>query len=143
MGDMYLAKLSEKRLIFSFIFAVVNHFFLLDFARADNSLKNSELRCGWFDNPSPGNAELTDAAGVWLVAQQGEYKAKGAWPKFSAGQWVQTGAGSYGYGCLCILGKFDSETRRVSVIEKNISKPTKICRADKKISGFEPFNPLK
>jgi len=143
MRDIEFDKPSSKKLFASLIFGVFNTFSLLNFAHADSSLKNSELRCGWFDNPSPGNAELTDAAGVWLVAQQGEYRAEGAWPKFSAGQWVQTGTGSYGYGCLCISGKFDSETRRVVVIEKTVSKPTKQCRTDKKISGLEPFNPLK
>jgi hypothetical protein len=143
MSDVYFNKLSGKKLFFPFVFAVINNFCFFGFAHADNSLKISELRCGWFDNPSPGNAELTDAAGVWLIAQQGEYRAEGPWPKFSAGQWIQTGAGSYGYGCVCIFGKFDPETRRVSVIEKTVSKPAKICRTDKKISGFEPFNPLK
>jgi hypothetical protein len=143
VNDINLVKFSGKNLCFSLIFCVVNAFCLFGLAHADNSLKNSELRCGWFDNPSPGNAELTDAAGVWLIAQQGEYRAEGPWPKFSAGQWIQTGAGSYGYGCLCIFGKFDPETRRVAVIEKNVSKPTKLCRADKRISGLEPFNPLK
>ncbi|MFN3440053.1 MAG: DUF4087 domain-containing protein [Acidovorax sp.] len=143
MRDINFSKISSRRLFFSLIFGVSNFFILLSFTHADSSLKNSELRCGWFDNPSPGNAELTDTAGVWLVAQQGEYKAEGAWPKFSAGQWVQTGTGSYGYGCLCIFGKFDSETRRVLVIEKTVSKPTKLCRTDKKINEVEPFNPLK
>lgn len=143
MTDIYLAEISEKKLFLSFIFSVVNIFCFFGFAHADGSIKSSELRCGWFDNPSPGNAELTDAVGVWLIAQQGEYKAEGVWPKFSAGQWVQTGAGSYGYGCLCILGKFDPKTRRVALIEKAVSKPTNLCRTDKKISEFEPFNPLK
>lgn len=117
-------------------------FGLNDVGRAED-LQKSELRCGWFDNPSPSNADLTDASGVWLISQQGEYTANGAWPKFDPGQWVQTGVGSYGYGCACIHGRFDSATQKVLFIERSSSKPLKVCRSDKKISKFEPFNPLK
>ena len=30
-------------------------------------------RCGWWDNPSPGNVWLTDRQGQWTIAIQGLY----------------------------------------------------------------------
>ena len=34
-----------------------------------------ERRCGWFENPTPANATLTDRDGVWEIASQGGYQA--------------------------------------------------------------------
>ncbi len=30
-----------------------------------------ERRCGWFENPTPANATLTDRDGTWEIASQG------------------------------------------------------------------------
>ncbi len=62
----------------------------------------AERRCGWFENPTPANATLTDRNGMWEIATQGGYQAEGDWPDFSANRWVRTGNGNYGYGCACI-----------------------------------------
>jgi len=61
-----------------------------------------ETRCGWLDNPTPGNVTLTDKDGEWVIAVQGGYRAEGAddLPDFNR-EWVAIGAGSYGYGCAC------------------------------------------
>ncbi len=81
----------------------------------DTALSDSRrTRCGWFDNPSPGNATLTDRQGEWTVAQQGMSSAEGAWPTFKRAQWVRTGSGSAGYGCACL----NQTTRK---------RPTKRC----------------
>jgi hypothetical protein len=42
----------------------------------------AETRCGWFSNPTPNNASLTDRNGEWTIAIQGEFEAKGDWPEF-------------------------------------------------------------
>ena len=60
-----------------------------------------ENRCGWFENPTPGNAWLTDKDGEWLIGAQGGYQAEGDWAEFSDDQWVKTN-GYYGYGCTCM-----------------------------------------
>jgi hypothetical protein len=100
-------------------------------------------RCGWFDNPSPGNATLTDRDGEWTVAQQGEHEAKGRWPAFGAGQSVRIGNGSAAYGCSCITGTFDDENHDVMLIASSRSLPLSVCRRDRALQGKEPLNPLK
>ncbi|HET7863945.1 MAG TPA: DUF4087 domain-containing protein, partial [Burkholderiaceae bacterium] len=35
------------------------------------------LRCGWFDNPTPGNATLVDRDGEWTIGLQGGHQASG------------------------------------------------------------------
>lgn len=101
------------------------------------------LRCGWFDNPSPGNASLTDRDGEWTVGLQGGHQAKGPWPKFGAGQWVRTGHGSAGYGCACLKVQADAETQDVITILSARAQPLSACRQDRALKGKEPQNPLK
>ena len=98
-------------------------------------------RCGWFDNPSPGNADLID--GTWSVAQQGGHQAEGAWPSFAAKHWIRTGVGSYGYSCICLTGRFDAGSQTVVAIARSRPRPPSACRADKALRGLEPENPLK
>ena len=69
-----------------------------------------ETRCGWFDNPSPGNFFLTDADSDWVIALQGGPGVQGfdTLPESSfnfGGDWVSYN-GSYGFGCACIEGDF-------------------------------------
>lgn len=40
-------------------------------AAADDAADKTELRCGWFDNPSPANATLLDGDGEWIIGMQG------------------------------------------------------------------------
>ncbi|HRB21197.1 MAG TPA: DUF4087 domain-containing protein [Nitrosomonas sp.] len=49
-----------------------------------------EKICGWFDNPTPANAWLTDHHGEWTIAVQGGYQAEGDWPSFSDSQPIFT-----------------------------------------------------
>lgn len=91
----------------------------------------AETRCGWFDNPTPGNAWLTDAAGEWIIGTQGGHQAEGDWPEFKASQWVHTNGGSYGHGCACITGTFNAENHSVAIITKAKAKPLSACRKDK------------
>lgn len=100
-----------------------------------------KLRCGWFENPSPGNASLLDRDGEWVIAMQGEHAAKGKWPEFRKSDWISTGNGSYGYGCLCMHVTEDSEKQYILEILDAKPKPPAACRSDKKVK--EPENPLK
>ena len=61
------------------------------------SAKKPETRCGWFHNPTPGNAWLIDRDGEWIIGIQGDYQADGDWPSFSKARWVRTNV-NYGYG---------------------------------------------
>ncbi len=104
------------------------------------------LRCGWFDNPTPQNAYLTDRHGTWTLSEQGrpEHTAKGdPWPEFKRSQWVRTNAGSYGYGCACLSMIVDTDSGLAKEVFSAVAKPLSVCRKDKALKGLEPENPLK
>lgn len=101
------------------------------------------LRCGWFENPTPANAWLTDRDGQWIIATQGGHQAQGDWPDFKAADWVRTGAGSYGYGCACMRVEANAKTRQITRIVSAAQRPLAACRTDPAIKHKEPENPLK
>ena len=98
-------------------------------------------RCGWFENPSPGNASLTDRHGEWTIAVQGEPSAKGKWPKFQPSQWVRTGHGSAGYGCACLEVTENRKERNITTILSANVRPLSVCRRDKALK--EPAGALR
>lgn len=100
-------------------------------------------RCGWFDNPTPGNAWLYDRDGEWTIGIQGGHQARGAWPQFRKAEWVRTGHGSAGYGCVCMKLVADAESRNVVNIVSARARPLSACRNDAAIKDREPENPLK
>jgi hypothetical protein len=89
-----------------------------------------ETRCGWFENPSPGNAWLHDRDGEWTIAIQGTYEARGDWPRFKDSQWVPVNR-SYGYGCACIRAVVDAKTSQVVRIISAKARPLGACRRDR------------
>lgn len=100
-------------------------------------------RCGWFDNPTPGNAWLYDRDGDWTVGIQGGHQATGEWPHFKASDRVRTGHGSAGYGCVCLKVKANTETHEILTILSAQTKPLLDCRRDAAIKNREPENPLE
>lgn len=88
----------------------------------------AENRCGWFVNPSPANAWLTDAQDEWIVAVQGGHQAEGDWPEFRASQWIKTN-GHYGHGCACM--NVTTAQGRVTIIHSARALPLSKCRNDK------------
>jgi hypothetical protein len=93
-----------------------------------------EKRCGWFQNPTPANAWLSDRDGRWLISTQGGYHTIGNWPpKFQPNQWIRTNVGSYGYGCTCMDVRVDRATNphRIIEIKSSQSQPLKVCRTDR------------
>jgi hypothetical protein len=107
------------------------------------SAPETVLRCGWFDNPTPGNAWLHDRDGEWTIGIQGGHQATGTWPRFKSSEWVRTGSGSAGYGCACMKVHADAESRDVVRIVSARARPLSACRSDAAIKGSEPENPLK
>ena len=98
----------------------------------------TEQRCGWFDNPSPGNAWLHDRDGRWTVAIQGDHQAKGDWPPvYKPGEWRRSGGYSYGYGCACLTVKVDAEEKNILEIVSSKGRPLSVCRKDKALSAVE------
>jgi hypothetical protein len=92
-------------------------------------------RCGWIVNPSPANWWLTDRDGEWLIAAQGGYQAPGLdnVPDLSEHNWVVTNGSSYGYGCGCVSGRFDTRKKRVTRISAVRQKPIATCKADHRL----------
>ena len=85
----------------------------------------SQLRCGWWQNPTPGNAWLNDRHGRWTVGSQGGAQAEGDWPSFTEAQWVRVVA--------------DAHTQRVTHILSATAKPLAACRQDRHLR--EPPRP--
>ena len=98
----------------------------------------SEMRCGWFSNPTPSNASLHDRDAEWIIGVQGGYQAEGNWPDFGPRQWIETNV-HYGYGCACMKVRVDRETHRVIEIETAKPRPLSVCRSDRKLKrwGFK------
>lgn len=98
-------------------------------------------RCGWFDNPTPANASLTDRDTDWTVGVQGGHQAQGDWPRFANRDWVRTGHGSHGYGCACMKVSTDDKEQIVQIFSAR-SRPLSACRQDPALKAKEPVTPL-
>ncbi|HYL98267.1 MAG TPA: DUF4087 domain-containing protein [Blastocatellia bacterium] len=94
----------------------------------DNS--GLETRCGWFSNPTPGNASLYDKDGEWIIGVQGGHQAEGDWPVFKDREFVHTNGASYGYGCACLRVRVNHETKEVLEIKSAHARPLAACRRD-------------
>jgi Protein of unknown function (DUF4087) len=91
-------------------------------------------RCGWFANPTPGNAWLSDKDDEWTIGAQGGFQAEGNWPTFPKSMWVKTN-GSYGYGCACITGTFNGKSSQVVEIKRAVARPLSACKKDKALKA--------
>lgn len=98
----------------------------------------ASLRCGWLDNPSPGNASLFDRDGEWTIAVQGGHQADGDWPPaFGAGEWIRLGPGDYGYGCACLSVDVDASEKTILNVTSGKARPLSVCRKDSAIAKIE------
>ena len=89
----------------------------------------TQTRCGWFDNPTPGNASLFDREGEWTIGIQGGHQAEGEWPEFSDTQWVDTN-GHHGHGCACLDVVASAQAHVIIRITAARAKALKVCRND-------------
>jgi hypothetical protein len=89
-------------------------------------------RCGWLSNPTPGNWELFDRDGEWLLGAQGGFQAPGLdeIPDMTTAGWKSRNR-SYGYGCACLTLTVDSASREVLRIANARPRPLKQCSADR------------
>ncbi|PYB75333.1 DUF4087 domain-containing protein [Rhizobium wuzhouense] len=117
--------------------------FILSFAltiAATATVFAKENRCGWIQNPTPGNYWLDDGEGSWMLMAQGsEQEPLGMenMPDFTTGDFVQTN-GYYGYACGCIQAETersadygDSFVGRITAIYSVKQLPISQCRGDK------------
>jgi hypothetical protein len=96
------------------------------------------LRCGWWDNPTPGNVFFTDRDGEWTVAMQGMYEADGDWPNFARDQTAPRDA-PHRHGCACARMQADPQSHLVSRFTDAHARPLKVCRSDAALKGKEPL----
>lgn len=98
-----------------------------------------ETRCGWYNNPTPGNIWLTDADGEWTIGLQLTYEADGVenWVRpFKVSEWVYTD-GTYGYGCACMQVRVDGAGMRIEKIFKAWPRALSACRTDPNLGEFQ------
>jgi uncharacterized protein DUF4087 len=98
------------------------------------SASGFENRCGWVNNPTPANWDLTDKDGVWLIGVQGGRQAEGDLPEFPENKnyWKKTNV-HYGYGCACLMVRVDKKEKAVLEIKSGHPLPLAKCRADKSL----------
>lgn len=107
-------------------------------ALAPMTARAESMRCGWLDNPSPGNASLYDKDGEWTIGIQGDHQAKGDWPPdFPAGQWISHAPDGYGYGCACLTVEVDAEAMNILAILPGKARPLSACRTDPAVRDIE------
>ena len=107
---------------------------LLLTATAASAQPRSEQRCGWYDNPTPGNHWLTDSSRQWLLGAQGGYQARGMdeMPDLTTSGWVNTN-GNYGYGCACMQVRTDPRNSRITQLYSARAVPLAQCRNDRRL----------
>jgi hypothetical protein len=92
----------------------------------------AEERCGWLENPTPGNLWLKDAHGLWIISAQGGPYAEGVekLPEAAPERFVATN-GHYGYSCACLNGTFDAAAGRMTRVDAARVLSLSVCGDDK------------
>ncbi|OJF91990.1 DUF4087 domain-containing protein [Pararhizobium antarcticum] len=78
----------------------------------------AETRCGWLQNPTPGNWWLVDNKGMWIMRSQGDEDGPPGMdliPDISERDYVATN-GNYGYACACMSVETDSAEAKITEI---------------------------
>ncbi|MCO5730237.1 DUF4087 domain-containing protein [Rhizobium sp. SSA_523] len=95
----------------------------------------AQNRCGWVQNPTPGNYWLDDRDGSWTILTQGsdvEPTGIETLPDFSAGDFVKTN-GNYGYACACMSVETDRAGMRITGIRSVKQLPLAKCSNDRSL----------
>jgi hypothetical protein len=95
------------------------------------ALSAGERRCGWLQNPTPGNWWLVDQNATWILMRQGGAEPRGFTliPDISRHHYVRTN-GNYGYTCACIGGEFNKAQSRLTLVRSFEQRPLSACRKD-------------
>lgn len=105
-----------------------------------NIANASEKRCGWLENPTPGNWWLTDADDTWILASQGGYSVgDDSWDKIgdiTEKEFVNTN-GSYGYACACLSVTVNKQDKHILKVHSFKQLPLKKCKDDRALPKQE------
>lgn len=99
----------------------------------------AENRCGWLENPTPGNWWLTDKDASWTLMTQGEESRDEVMdnlPPFDETQYVASN-GNYGYGCACLKVDVDRADERIVRVYSGKTIPLSRCENDKSLKRVE------
>jgi len=91
---------------------------LIALALCAGPARAAETRCGWLQNPTPGNWWLNDSQGMWVMRSQGDEDGPPGMdiiPDISERDYVATN-GSYGYACACMSVETDSGEGKITEI---------------------------
>lgn len=103
------------------------------------SAHGQEIRCGWLDNPTPGNLWLIDRDAEWNISQQGgresEEIEKIIDNSIDSSEIIHTN-GNYGVRCACLSVEVDNKSKTIIKIYSFDLLKIKQCRDDKKIQHF-------
>ena len=102
------------------------------------SIAAAEYRCGWLDNPAPGQYQFTDKQATWTIMKRGGYKLPAVsmknLPVQQPNEFVRTN-GSFGYSCSCMSVTTDARSKRItSIVHKGKQVLLKRCLEDKSIA---------
>ena len=96
----------------------------------------AENRCGWLQNPTPGNWWLEDDGGTWTMMTQGggeEPEGFDRIPDISVGDYVRTN-GNYGYACACMKVETDDADGSITEILSFKQLALSKCENDENLS---------
>lgn len=99
----------------------------------------AETRCGWLENPTPGNWWLTDKDASWTLATQGIEAPDAVMlnlPAFDDDEYVATN-GNYGYGCACLSVDVDKAEERIVRVHSGRTIPLSRCEGDKALPAVQ------
>ncbi|ELZ5938906.1 DUF4087 domain-containing protein [Providencia stuartii] len=103
------------------------------------SVHGQEIRCGWLDNPTPGNLWLIDRDAEWSISQQGGHESEGIEKiidnSIDPSEIIYTN-GNYGVRCACLSVEVDNKSKTIIKIYSFDLLKIKQCRDDKKIQHF-------
>lgn len=99
---------------------------------------SAEQRCGWYENPTPGNISLADKDGSWSITSQMQANGKDAeglenLPDLDEMGRVATQRNGYGYACACLLVETNSAEKRVVKVISSKALPLARCTSDKSL----------
>ena len=102
-----------------------------------STFANTDTRCGWIFNPTPGNIALIDGEGEWIIGIQRGYHAKGELTsKVSSDNFIEVN-GRYGYYCGCVTGEYLEGAKIVTKIHSDTAQPLKVCLQDPDIPSMK------